>query len=366
MVSRVVSDSADKSGKLFVPDNFDDFIVTSDHWELERFRHNGLTGKGTVIAILDTGIDTTHPAFSTGDQSIMPYPQGPKILHSYSKNFASDEPEDNITDTDGHGTYCAGIAAGFQFTYSKKNDPSDSRIFTGVAPYSQLIVCRIAEDRRNINPDNIIKALKHLIQIRKHQGAIDIISMSLGFQQIRREKEREITELLHYLTWYDQHTICIAAASNEGADTDAIWFPARCADVISIGAHDRKKNRAPFSPVGQELDFLAPGVNVVGPVIQGVNVDNGTSSAAAAVAGLVSLLIQCARETKLDPQESAHAHITKRRAIFTLLKEMSTINHSRDEGYGVLKPTRVLDQLNIPDWKYSTLTIYQKIKNHCK
>jgi len=59
--------------------------------------------------------------------------------------------------------------------------------------------------------------------------------------------------------------LVVAAACNNGKQRDAIWYAAICGQTISIGAHDRNYNRAPFSSVGQRLDFLAPGVEIIAP-----------------------------------------------------------------------------------------------------
>ena len=186
------------------------------------------------------------------------------------KNFVVGEDEGNFTDHDGHGTHCAGIAAGCQYSDAYQLGKPINKVTSpeGVAPKSQLIVCRVGEDKESISQDAIIKALEHLKQLRNQGQRIDIISMSLGIPlaDLSGQNERRIKNLLSELVAGEQyHTICIAAASNEGRNRDAICFPAQCGDVISIGAHDYDKERASFSAVGQRLDFLAPGVHVYGP-----------------------------------------------------------------------------------------------------
>ena len=359
-LSHIVYNSAGTSGKLFDASN-PEFILTSTYWKLNSFQVKGLTGDGTVIAILDTGINIDHHAFGN-DQKVLPHP--------LSKNFIADRREDDITDVDGHGTHCAGIAAGFQYNGAYRADcPTDNGQFTGVAPCSQLIVCRIAKDAKNFSVDTVIEALEHLIRKRNqdHQK-IDIVLMSFGFPQLQQEKERQLKELFLELTVSTSNppAVCIAAASNEGACRDAIWFPAQFEEVISIGAHDYFKHPAKFSPQGQHLDFLAPGVNVYGPAIAdniALTAADGTSSAAPAVAGLVSLLIQCTRKALFPPQPSASSHITKRRVIMKLLKDMSSHAHTAEKGFGVLEPSALLDQLDVPNWASTTNILYQKIKN---
>ena len=194
-----------------------------------------------MIAILDTGINLNHSAF----QDL--YTDGnptPKVLsYPKSKDFVSGDCKD-FTDHDGHGTHCAGSAAGCQYSDAYQLGKPSNEVSSpeGVAPRSQLIVCRVGEDKESISQDAIIKALEHLIQLRNQGQRIAIISMSLGIPlaDVSEQNERRIKNLLSELVAGEQyHTICIAAVSNKGRD--AICLPAQCGDVISIGAHDYDK-----------------------------------------------------------------------------------------------------------------------------
>ena len=126
-----------------------------------------LTGKGVTVAIIDTGIDFTHPDFITYDKDGRPtsriayywdtfshahangvgepapvkYPNGTPIGTVYSRDDLNREirgfaPKIPIRDLDSHGTCCAGIAAG--------NGNVEKR-YTGVAPESDIIAVRVGE-----------------------------------------------------------------------------------------------------------------------------------------------------------------------------------------------------------------------------
>lgn len=83
--------------------------------------NSGLTGRGITIAIIDTGIDTTHPAFVGR-------------ISPNSRNFvASSGVPSNFTDSDGHGTHVAGIVGG---------DGSPSGQFKGIAPGAELLILK--------------------------------------------------------------------------------------------------------------------------------------------------------------------------------------------------------------------------------
>jgi subtilisin family serine protease len=127
----------------------------------------GLSGKGVIVAVIDSGIDFHHPDFITYDQSERPtsrilylwdtlsdayangetgspakikYPNGAPIGTIYNQDELTEElrrsrPRILEWDTNGHGTGCAGIAAG--------NGNSSSRKYQGVAPQADIIAVRV-------------------------------------------------------------------------------------------------------------------------------------------------------------------------------------------------------------------------------
>lgn len=163
--------------------------------------------------------------------------------------------------------------------------------------------------------------------------------LDISLTHSRREVKKAVDTLVQ-----DYNTIAVAAACNSGHQRDPIWYPAKCGDVISIGAHDHNKNRADFSPVGQRLDFLAPGVKILSSTRGrpgATSISDGTSCAAPAVAGLIALLIQHAREAG----GPASTQTSNRTVMMYLLKQMSSHDHTPDRGYGALEPKSLLSTL---------------------
>ena len=296
--------------------------------------------------MIDSGINYTHPAFKG------------KIVAV--KNFVAEEIDnvDCAIDSDGHGTHCAGIAAGNSFYVPLSNaDPHSAciRIPPGVAPGAQLIICKVV---RTSNGDVDSAAFFDALYWLKEQHIsgkqrVDVISISLASTYHSHERAQVICDLTSL------GVIVVCCASNVGRlRMQPIAFPARLGHVLCIGAHDENGKPTSFSPVGRELDFLSPGDSLWGPgpgTLGPFAMDcaSGTSCATPAVAGLVSLVLQavsliCESDRKLYKigEKLLIDHVRNVWVMREILKEMSTSpgHHSEEIGYGTLNPYRFLDR----------------------
>ena len=316
--------------------------------ELWKLPTKHVDGSGTIIALLDTGINIVSPAFKQ------------KIIDI--KNFVDEDDKDSIIDADGHGTLCAGIAAGHSF-YCPKNmeDIEDAEtgktkcycIQGGVAPGAKLIICKVAKSNTDsVDSSTCTAALMWLKEnYTSVNNPVNVVSISLSWQKISVGMAKVFSELTA------KGVVIVCCATNEGQKIrNPILSPADLGIGISIGSHDRCGNRSTFSSVGKDLDFLALGENVVGPGSGSkgpfsVASDSGTSFSTPAVAGLVCLLLhditrRCEEEreqTKLSGKPLTH-YISNVWMIKKLLREMSTSpgSHSQERGYGCLEPNRLL------------------------
>ena len=246
---------------------------TSSAWKLERLRKRGLDGTGMVIVILDTDIDRGCPAFL--------HKRIPVINCLPNMPVASTE----------HGNVCAAVAAG-----SSWNIPSDA-VPSGVAPGAQLIVYRIAENGHSYN-EAVLTALND-IKVGIESGTqIDVVSISYDLNE---DNEEEIRWKIKELT--EKGVVFVAAAGNRGRYQARASIPACFDNVISVGALDRNGFPSRFNACGR-IDVCAPGEDIPLPSTQ--DTFWGTSFAAPAVGGLVSLLKQCANH--VGPPASNHIH----------------------------------------------------------
>lgn len=225
-------------------------------------------GEGIVIAVIDTGIETDHPDLQ--DQIID------------GKNFTSDYDGDpNIfEDNNGHGTHVSGTIAA-----SLNNEG-----VVGVAPKAKILSLKALTGEGSGNYEWIINAINFAVEWRgPAQERVRVISMSLGGPEDVPEMHKAIQNAL-------SHGISVVvAAGNEGdnsEDTFEYSYPGRYNEVIQVGAVDNNLTLAPFSNTNEEIDLVAPGVEVVSTYLGNKYASlSGTSMATPHIAGAIALLI---------------------------------------------------------------------------
>ncbi|MFJ6083926.1 S8 family serine peptidase [Streptomyces sp. NPDC092369] len=239
----------------------------------------GYDGKGVKIAVLDTGIDATHPDLK--DQVIA------------TKNFSTSP---DATDKFGHGTHVASIAAG---TGAKSNGK-----YKGVAPGAKLLNGKVLSDDGYGDDSQIIAGMEWAAE----QGA-DVVNLSLGHPDTPEidPLEAEVNKLSQ-----EKGILFAIAAGNDGFFGDqTISSPSSAADAISVGMVDDKDKLDPDSSRGPGFDgqikpdVTAPGVEItaasaagsliareVGEKPPGYVTLSGTSMATPHVAGAAAILKQ--------------------------------------------------------------------------
>ncbi|MEM3505014.1 MAG: S8 family serine peptidase [Archaeoglobaceae archaeon] len=243
-------------------------INATEVWNL------GYDGSGVKIAILDTGINSSHGDFYFEDGTL-------KII--YSIDLTDDgTPED----LNGHGTHVASIAAG----------TGNETGLKGVAPGAYLMNVKVLNRYGEGYESWIIQGIEYAVG----NGA-DIISMSLGSESTSGEDPLSLA----CDAAVEKGVIVVAAAGNDG-DYYKISSPGSAKKVITVGATNKTDRIAPFSSRGPTLDHrvkpevVAPGVDIVAANYRGgTAVMSGTSMAAPHVSGLAALLKQA---RNVDPE----------------------------------------------------------------
>lgn len=273
-------------------------------WEIKKFGIESLwtksTGEGVKIAVIDTGCDINHPDLKEN------------LLQG--KNFV--EPGKDPIDKNGHGSHVAG-------TIAAKNNQLG---MVGVAPNAKIIPIKALGDNGSGNIDDIIKAVEWAANVK-----VDFITMSLGSPFPNKELEN----VLNYAT--SKGCVIFCAAGNSGEDAE-IMYPAKYKNVISIGAIDENLQRTEFTCSGDDLDFLAPGHNILSCVPGGYAMMSGTSMSNPFVVGCAALLLSNRRGSNRSVSLGYQDYIDLFKSKSKSLSNSKYSGKRKYEGYGILYP----------------------------
>jgi subtilisin family serine protease len=210
---------------------------------LDAWEHN--RGGGQVIAVLDTGVDLSHPDL-VGNLWTNPSPGIDGDVHGY--DFVDED--DNPDDYNFHGTHVAGTAAA---------SAGNNLGIAGVAPEAELMAVRVLDGDGSGFTDEIADGIVYAAE----NGA-DVINMSLG--GLAGEGDEAMSEAIAEAE--TAGTVVVVAAGNEGADNDTEPHTP-CAlpnpNLICVAALERNTGTlAGFSNYGAStVDIAAPGTSIL-------------------------------------------------------------------------------------------------------
>ena len=246
-------------------------VTTTDAWHLRAIglqaaRKKGFkgTGKNVTIAVLDTGVDETHPELSGRMAG----------AYTFDVNQWSAQRQESSRDTEGHGTHVAGLVCG------KK---------VGVAPGAN-VVSGVMIPGGFGNLSDFILALEWAAQ----QPEVQIVNMSAGIPGYLPEMRVAVADLMAV------GVLPVFAIGNEGRNRTR--SPGNYIEVVSVGATNRANRVSGFSGGGTLVaenhqytvpDLVAPGEGVYSCVMGGgYEAWNGTSMATPIVSGIAALILE--------------------------------------------------------------------------
>ncbi|AXH89623.1 type VII secretion-associated serine protease mycosin [Micromonospora aurantiaca] len=279
--------------------------VRDEQWQLEELRAKTAwrtsTGRGVVVAVIDSGVDGTHPDLAG---QVLP---GLDLVTP----DGSDGP-----DPVGHGTTVAGLIAG---------RADDDRGVLGLAPDAKILPVRVLDAENRYDDALIIaKAVRWAVD----NGA-QVVNLSLG----GGSDNPALAAALDYA--FARDVVVVACTGNLATSTTTeVWYPAREPGVLAVAGLERtSENLWSGSITGHETVLSAPATGLYGARPEGYWRVQGTSFAAPLVAATAALVR--ARYPKMSAGDVVNR-------LIATARDLGPTGRDDRFGYGLVDPVAAL------------------------
>ncbi len=307
----------------------------------------GLTGAGVTVAVLDTGIDASHPDLN--DHLV-----AQKCFNRGTCPPNSTDESDNARDDNGHGTHVAGIITG-------KGDVSGA----GIAPDAGLVAVRVLNGSGSGWASDIVAGIDW-ITANQSQFDIRVANLSLTSGLYNGACDTANANTLNFASAIEAARnagiITFAASGNE-AQTNEMGAPACTTSTVSVGSvYDTDVGLqnwsfcvdnttsadtvSCFSNSSSILDLLAPGSAIESAAIGGGSVSqSGTSMAAPHAAAVAALMLEADPNLSLDDiltilrQTGRSVVDTRNQRVTARIDALAALNRVLDQNGTVIVPT---------------------------
>ena len=283
-------------------------LHTSEAWRTTK-------GRGVTVAVLDTGVDATHPDLAG---NVM---EGKDLI-----GFGARRGDRAWAR---HGTAMAGIIAG------QGHGPGRQDGVLGIAPQARILPVRVilegADKSRARARQTRGSALAQGIRWAADHGA-DVINLSLGDDSESAHPDAGEDAAVQYAL--AKGVVVVASAGNGGDKGDHVSYPAAYPGVIAVTAVDMYGTHASFSTSRWYATVSAPGVDVVIADPDRRYYEGwGTSAAAAFVSGAAALV------------RGAHPGLTPaqvKKLLIDTARDRPKGGRNDDKGYGTVDPAAAI------------------------
>jgi serine protease AprX len=272
----------------------------------------GYTGAGVDVALIDTGV-----APVTGLDAPSKVLYGPDLsLESQSANLTN-------LDTNGHGTFMAGLIAGHDSTLTAPFDQASPTAYRGMAPDARIVSLKVGTADGGTDVSQVIAAIDWVVQHAHDPGVnIRVLNLSYGTNTLQSYTVDPLAYAAEQA--WKQGIVVVVAGGNYGFQSHhdtapALADPAADPYVLAVGSSDSNGTDtltddtvSTFSPwtsrsATRGVDLVAPGAHIQGLRVPDSFIDinhpeglidtryfrgSGTSQSAAILSGAAALVLQ--------------------------------------------------------------------------
>jgi serine protease AprX len=271
----------------------------------------GYTGAGIDVAVIDTGVSPVEGLATPG-----------KVIYGPDLSLESQAPQFRNLDTNGHGTFMAGLIAGRDSGLQQPYASAPPSAYRGMAPDARIVSIKVGVADGGVDVSQVIAAIDWVVQHRNSGGLnIRVLSISYGTNTTQAYQVDPLAYAIEQA--WKRGIVVVAAAGNsgyqKGSGAPGLANPAYDPFTIAVGGSDSMGTAplwddavASYSAVAANGGARKPDVVAFGSHMQGLRVPNsyldmtfpggiidsryfrgsGTSQAAAVTAGAVALILQ--------------------------------------------------------------------------
>ncbi|HWS46968.1 MAG TPA: S8 family serine peptidase [Acidimicrobiia bacterium] len=300
------STSYDPASDPYSMANIDSIIGANAWWDA------GYTGAGVDVALIDTGVTPVEGLATAG-----------KVVNGPDLSFESQAPNLANLDTNGHGTFMAGLIAGHDSALSAPYSAAPASQYRGVAPDARIVNVKVGSADGGVDVSQVIAAIDWVVQHKNDNGMnIRVLNLSYGTNSTQDSGSDPLSYAAEQA--WKAGIVVVAAAGNTGYQTGAgapgLADPAYNPYVLAVGGYDTMGTASTsddtvgaYSASGtgcwgcRHPDLVSAGSHLQGLRVPNSYIDatypqaalgdryfrgSGTSEAAAITSGAVALILQ--------------------------------------------------------------------------
>jgi serine protease AprX len=277
----------------------------------------GYTGQGVDVAVIDTGVAPVAGLNTPG-----------KVVYGPDLSLESQSPFASL-DTNGHGTFMAGLIAGHDSTLTAPYASAPASAYRGIAPDARIVSVKVGDADGGVDVTQVIAGIDWVVQHAHDPGMnIRVINLSYGTQSTNPYTSDPLAYAAEQ-AWKHGIVVVAAGGNTGGKGTPGLSDPAYDPYLIAAGAYNTQGTAsikddivASYSANAngctgcKNPDMVGPGTHMVGLRVPGSYIDqnhgtgaldakhfrgSGTSEAAAITSGTVALLLS--KYPDLSPDE---------------------------------------------------------------